>query len=250
MKKIEDNEKLTDEMLEAYLDNIESETPDLWSRIETGFDKEVHKKKLHWQKYMGLAAAVLACVFFIRWIPTVMNTKDKEKSMNKEDIIYSDDFQEETDSMNEDVCMSDEAASDNAEESIMNNENDGGNDMEYEFDGIMNFGSLGLYYEAHLAGIDGECFSYNVYYEDELSDEKFEETKNAIDAYIMSNQEQGKYVGYIDVKNEGDKVFIYLDLGGIEPEEENNAIYGILTALNNVTGIKSVILNEGMDFYF
>lgn len=116
MKKIDDNEILTDEMLEAYLDNIDAETPDLWSKIELGFDKEVHKKKSKWLRYAGLAAAVLVCVCLSRLVPAVMN--NKEKNMNKEDIIYSEDFQEETDSLNEGVCMSNEAMANISDENI------------------------------------------------------------------------------------------------------------------------------------
>ena len=50
-------------------------------------------------------------------------------------------------------------------------------------------------------------------------------------------------------KNE-DKVYIYLDLGNAEPDNVNVAIHGILKALNNVPGIKSVIMNQECDYSF
>lgn len=116
--------------------------------------------------------------------------------------------------------------------------------MEYELDGMMGFDELGLYYEAHMAGIDGECLLYSVYFEDNLTDEKFTETDNAIGEFVISYSEQDVYLGYIDVTKLDDKVNIYLDLGNVEPEDSDTAIKGILKALNNVTGIKQVIVNE------
>lgn len=47
--------------------------------------------------------------------------------------------------------------------------------MEYELDSMMGFDKLELYFEAHMAGIDGECFNYSVYFENAFSDEKLEE---------------------------------------------------------------------------
>ena len=40
------------------------------------------------------------------------------------------------------------------------------------------------------------------------------------------------------------KIFIYHDLGGVEPENSNLAIQELLKALDDVTGIKEVIINE------
>lgn len=116
--------------------------------------------------------------------------------------------------------------------------------MEYELDGMMGFDELGLYYEAHIAGIDGECFLYSVYFEDGITDGKFEETDNAIGEFIRPYSEQDVYLGYIDVSKLDDKINIYLDLGNVDPEDSDTAIKGILKALNNVTGIKQVIVNE------
>lgn len=122
--------------------------------------------------------------------------------------------------------------------------------MEYEFDGMMDFGNLDLYYEAHVAGMDGECFIYSVYFENGLTDEKLEETENAISEFIKPYNEKEIYLGYIDVSKADDKLIIYLDLGNVNPNDTNTAINGIQTALNNVSGIKSVIINEdyGYDF--
>lgn len=115
---------------------------------------------------------------------------------------------------------------------------------------MMNFEALGLYYEASVAGFDGECFDYSVYFEDALTDEKIGEISQAICEFHKPYEEKDIYLGYIDVSKEDDKARIYLDLGNVEPEYENTAIHGILKALNNVSGIKKVILNEDCDFDF
>ena len=122
--------------------------------------------------------------------------------------------------------------------------------MEYELDNMMGFDRLGLYYEVHMAGIDGECFHYSVYFENGLTDEKFGELDKAIDEFVKPYNDKDIYIGYISVSKEDDKATVYLDLGGSTPNNEEIAIKGILKALNSVSGIKSVILNEGCDFDF
>lgn len=43
------------------------------------------------------------------------------------------------------------------------------------------------------------------------------------------------------------RIFIYLDLGNVELDYEQVSIDGILLALNKVSGIKLVVVNEGLD---
>lgn len=115
--------------------------------------------------------------------------------------------------------------------------------MEYEFDFMMGFEELGLYYEAHMVGFDGECFMYSVYFDEALTEDKFKEIENAIQKFVES-YDKDTYLGYIDVTQEDGKGSIYLDLGNVEPSDENIAVKGILKALNNVSGIKKVMINE------
>lgn len=122
--------------------------------------------------------------------------------------------------------------------------------MEYELDSMMGFDKLELYFEAHMAGIDGECFSYSVYFEDAFSDEKLEEIDKAIREFVTSYHDNGTYLGYVDVSKMDDKANIYLDIGSISPEDSDTAIKGILKTLNSVSGIKSVLVNEDCDFDF
>lgn len=113
-----------------------------------------------------------------------------------------------------------------------------------EWDEIMGIGELGLYYEAHMDGMDGECFTYSVYPADGDVDAKLAEIEQAVTAYIDSNSTDERYLGYIDVSKMDDKVYIYQDLGNVEPEDLDMAFQGVLQAMNNVPGISSVIINE------
>lgn len=119
----------------------------------------------------------------------------------------------------------------------------GGNKMEYEFDEIMGIDTLELNYEAHAAGFDGECFTFTVYFEEAVTDDNLAQINKAVDDFAASYNEKGIYIGYIDVSKKDDNAFIYLDLGNVE-EDCNTSIHGILMALNNIPGIRTVILNE------
>jgi hypothetical protein len=122
--------------------------------------------------------------------------------------------------------------------------------MENELDSMMGFDELGLYYEVHMVGIDGENFNYSVYLEENLADEKLTEINNAITGFLAPYNDKGIYLGYIDVSKNDDKINIYLDLGNTDYEYQDTAIKGILKALNNIQGIKSVIVNEDCGFAF
>lgn len=118
-----------------------------------------------------------------------------------------------------------------------------------DFDSMMGFDKLGLYFEAHVAGFDGECFDYSIYFEEGCTDEKLKEINAAIDEFTAPYDEEEIFIGYIDVSKNDEKVSIYLDTGNID-EDIDTVVTGILKALNNVTGIKSVIVNEDCDFDF
>jgi hypothetical protein len=122
--------------------------------------------------------------------------------------------------------------------------------MENELDSMMGFDELGLYYEVHMVGIDGENFNYSVYFEENFTDEKLTEVNNAITEFLAPYNDKDIYLGYIDVSKNDDKLSIYLDLGNTDYEYQDTAIKGILKALNNIQGIKSVIVNENCDFDF
>lgn len=113
---------------------------------------------------------------------------------------------------------------------------------------MMDFDELGLYFPAKMAGLDGECFHYSVYYQIKLTDAVFAETRKAITDYFAPFYENDDtYPGDIDIINEEDMVQIELDLGNVAPRQENKSVEGILMALNEVPGIERVVVNEGCD---
>ena len=125
-------------------------------------------------------------------------------------------------------------------------EEDYGEDGEFDFDSIFGIDQLDLNYEAHVAGFDGESFLYSVHIDGGVTDEKVDEIQQGMSYYSSQNGDEENYMGYIDIYNGEDQIMIYLDLGGVSEENSNMAVTGILNALNSVSGIKSVIINEGM----
>ena len=125
-------------------------------------------------------------------------------------------------------------------------EEDYGEDGEFDFDSIFGIDQLDLNYEAHVAGFDGESFLYSVHIDGCVTDEKVDEIQQVMADYSSQNGDEENYMGYIDIYNGEDQIMIYLDLGGVSEENSNMAVTGILNALNSVSGIKSVIINEGM----
>ena len=119
-------------------------------------------------------------------------------------------------------------------------------DGEFDFDSIFGIDQLDLNYEAHVAGFDGESFLYSVYFDGGVTDEKAEEIQQVMSDYSSQNGDEENYMGYIDVYKGEDQIMIYLDLGGVSEENSNVAVTGVLKALNSVSGIKSVIINEEM----
>lgn len=125
-------------------------------------------------------------------------------------------------------------------------EEDYGEDGEFDFDSIFGIDQLDLNYEAHVAGFDGESFLYSVHIDGGVTDEKVDEIQQVMADYSSQNGDEENYMGYIDIYNGEDQIMIYLDLGSVSEENSNMAVTGILNALNSVSGIKSVIINEGM----
>ena len=120
---IHNEEELTDEMLQAYLDNVDVETPDLWERIEAGFDVEIENsadleessKKNHndggrrgLRRYAGIAAAIVVCAIVI---PVAMLSSNNKNTKN-DNVAYDSDITEAQESAE----MADEMADDIAED--------------------------------------------------------------------------------------------------------------------------------------
>lgn len=121
-----------------------------------------------------------------------------------------------------------------------------GEDGEFDFDSMFGIDQLDLNYEAHVAGFDGESFLYSVHLDGDVTDEKVDEIQQVMADYSSQNGDEENYMGYIDIYKGEDQIMIYLDLGGVSEENSNAAVTGVLKALNSVSGIKSVIINEEM----
>lgn len=97
MRNMNGNRDITDEMSQAYIAVRTEETPNLWNRVEKGFEDELAgmqtgkaagtKRNIHWMRYAGIAAAVLICVIVI---PLVTGNRDKSAP----DTISYDRFEE------------------------------------------------------------------------------------------------------------------------------------------------------------
>lgn len=97
---IHNEEEFTDEMLQAYLDNVDVETPDLWERIEAGFDAEIENSadakknstksstggRQGLRRYAGLVAAIVVCTIVI---PVAM-LSNKNKNTKNDNAAYAD----------------------------------------------------------------------------------------------------------------------------------------------------------------
>lgn len=118
-------EEFSDEMVQAYIDAAGMDTPDLWNKIDAGFESECAtirvekqqkkqvRKKVR-KKVTGIvAAAVLLTVIAIPVMALMGNSKgEKEKSIDYEDMIYDEEEQYEQstdDQLASDSVMEDEA---------------------------------------------------------------------------------------------------------------------------------------------
>lgn len=95
MRNMNGNKDITNEMSQAYIAAAAEETPDLWGRIEKGFEDELAgmqsgkaaapRRVIHWKRYAGIAAAVLICVLVI---PLVMRNGKKSDDTVSYDKQY------------------------------------------------------------------------------------------------------------------------------------------------------------------
>ncbi len=120
---IHNEEELTDEMLQAYLDNVDVETPDLWERIEAGFDAEIENSadakknktkgndggRQGLRRYAGLVAAIVVCAIVI---PVAMLSSNNKNTKNDNAAYDSDitEAQESAEMADESMDMMPESA--------------------------------------------------------------------------------------------------------------------------------------------
>lgn len=118
---IDPENELSSEMIQAYLDAADMETPDLWNKIETGFEQEIEAvkneelerelklKKARKKKWIGILAAAFLLVLIA--VPVIMSGLGKR---DKGETSVADN------SMNDSYEMEDaeEAGEEYAEEMV------------------------------------------------------------------------------------------------------------------------------------
>lgn len=111
------------------------------------------------------------------------------------------------------------------------------------WDEVFEVDKLGLKYEAHFKGLDGENFYYTVEFDRPLPDDIEAQVWEQIEKKCGKATEDN-YYGCIVIsrsKNSDSELDIYLDLGS---SNDTKAITGILRALNEIEGVKSVLVND------
>lgn len=104
---------------------------------------------------------------------------------------------------------------------------------------MLGLDDLKLDYMVKIENFDGENFVFSVRAEDNNVNDLYEKIKEKLVNY---QQVAADYAGYIDVYEEQDKVSIYYDTGNVV--DGLSAIHGLLYAVNEVTGVQSVVINE------
>ena len=89
-------EDIPEEVLESYMKEIENDTPDLWTRIETGYEKELNlidkENKARKRKTIGfIAAAALITVIAVPIAVLSQKGSKKDDSKKSDTIVASDE---------------------------------------------------------------------------------------------------------------------------------------------------------------
>lgn len=86
--------ELSEEMIQAYLDAAEMDTPDLWTDVAAGYEKEYKElikerqlNKARRKKYWGVAAAVLLVTIIV--VPVIMMQSQSSKDEKKDSYHMS-----------------------------------------------------------------------------------------------------------------------------------------------------------------
>lgn len=112
-------------------------------------------------------------------------------------------------------------------------------DAEYgepDWDTALGIRDLPLKYPAHAVCVDGECFTYDIYFTGgKAGKAQLDAVREAVSAPDSCE---------LDITGTAGKVTVYLDLGNAACEDEDSIVQGILRSLNDVQGIEKVIIND------
>lgn len=103
----------------------------------------------------------------------------------------------------------------------------------------MNFDRLNLYYDISIEGGCGFRYKYNVYFNGDVIEKKYQEIINAVRDFFQPCGKQG----HIEVSRMADNVEIYLDVCLMELEEGDASVDDVLLVLNGISGIRLVVVN-------
>lgn len=104
---------------------------------------------------------------------------------------------------------------------------------------MLKLNDLKLNYKVQIADFDGENFTFSIKAVDGSEKDLFQRIEEKMKMYQESC---GNYVGYMQVYDKQDKVFIYYDTGNVE--DGLSAVHGLLYAINEVANVESVVINE------
>ena len=117
------------------------------------------------------------------------------------------------------------------------------------------FDRLDLHYDASCEGMDGECFHYLVEFNAPVTEGQKQDVLDAMEKYHapMTDEENDLFPGEVWLSDFGcendSQIDIELDLGNCHGDKDyqDQVIQSILLALNDVPGVRSVIVNQGCD---
>ena len=117
------------------------------------------------------------------------------------------------------------------------------------------FDELDLHYTATCEGMDGECFHYLVEFDAPFTEETKQAVLEALETHhgALNDEENDRFAGEVWLTGFGcetdSQVDIELDLGNCPPDKffQDRVIRSVLLALNDVPGMRSVIVNQGCD---
>ena len=70
-------------------------------------------------------------------------------------------------------------------------------EMDYNFDDMFKFNELNTYFDIHVAGLDGECFEYNIYFEGAADESRVEEIFDHFcngQSFVVTRYEDGNHL--------------------------------------------------------
>ena len=108
---------------------------------------------------------------------------------------------------------------------------------------MLHLDKVKTYFPIECEGIYGEEFIYSIYFDDLLVDKHFEDVRNLLDYLQDDNSLDDHYLGYVEAIVLDNRVVIIHDIGNVG-EKDTLAVHDVLTGLNDIRGIKKVVINE------